>query len=166
MLCQQWSDGCRPDRAERVPACSTAHELPELAGARSGLRNTIPHFKADIALVVCPKTGRARFLPSSASVQVPRFLRLSRSFARPTRHRMRFFGSFLGTPGEVAFARVTAACRWQLFAESRRRLRDVIVLKHLVEIINVEEVTKLIMRRATHFTEFDHFENDMSKIIG
>ncbi len=34
------SDGCRPDRAERVPACSPDAELPELAGARSGLRNT------------------------------------------------------------------------------------------------------------------------------
>jgi hydrogenase maturation protein HypF len=47
VLCQQCSDGRRPDRAERVPACSMGDELPELAGARSGLRNTIPQFKAE-----------------------------------------------------------------------------------------------------------------------
>ncbi len=35
---------CRPDRAERVPACSTGAEPPELAGARSGLRLGRPRF--------------------------------------------------------------------------------------------------------------------------
>jgi hypothetical protein len=53
VLVQHWSDGCRPDRAERVPACSRGAELPELAGARSGLRTMIPQFKADSALVLC-----------------------------------------------------------------------------------------------------------------
>jgi hypothetical protein len=50
VLVHHWSDGCRPDRAERVPACSRGAELPELAGARSGLRTMIPQFKADRAL--------------------------------------------------------------------------------------------------------------------
>jgi hydrogenase maturation protein HypF len=39
VLDQQCSDGCWPDRAERLPARLMGDELPEHAGARSGLRN-------------------------------------------------------------------------------------------------------------------------------
>ena len=40
--CEPGSYDCRPDRAERAPASSRDDKLPELAGARSGLRETIP----------------------------------------------------------------------------------------------------------------------------
>jgi Ni,Fe-hydrogenase maturation factor len=39
--CERSSDECRPDRAERAPASSRDDKFPELAGARSGLRETM-----------------------------------------------------------------------------------------------------------------------------
>jgi|GEM_PF-5700132 len=50
VLDQASSDGCRPDRAERVPALPRVTQLPELASARSGLRYQIPQLKVYIAV--------------------------------------------------------------------------------------------------------------------
>ena len=50
----KWSESCRPDRAERVPACSSAAEFPELADARSSLR--------DSAMSVTRRRGLHRIL--------------------------------------------------------------------------------------------------------
>ena len=81
--CERSSDECRPDRVERAPASAVGVELPELAGAWSGLREAMAgvspgrplDFQADNSeAMVFQSQPAAR---SSHSFSVPDVLRLA-----------------------------------------------------------------------------------------